>query len=154
MARRNQTTNLEVSRITQRLEQLESLLGDLRPVMREIAATLERDVTEAFQNEWNPTTHEKWEDLDEKTIAGREKINKWPGRKLQVEGELVGSLSSDYGAKFARVGVSKDYAPAHQFGRPDKNLPARPFLPFDGLHPDTEQAIIDFLEDKITEALS
>lgn len=149
----NQSSNLAVAQVTAKLGKLSALLDDMSPIMAEIAAILKRDATEAFQNEWNPSTHEKWADLDEKTIAGREKINKWPGHKLQVEGELVKSLSSDYGSKFARVGLTQDYAPAHQFGRPDKNLPARPFLPFDGLHPDTEQAIIDFLTDKITEAL-
>ncbi|PID61991.1 MAG: phage virion morphogenesis protein [Gammaproteobacteria bacterium] len=153
MAKHAQSNNLAVTQITTKLGQLSALLGDLSPVMQEIAGILERDVTEAFDNERNPTTHAKWADLDEKTIKQRTKAGKWPGKMLQVKGELVGSLTSDYGAKFARVGVGTDYAPAMQFGRPDKNIPARAYLPWDGLHPETAAAVLEFLDGELAKTI-
>ncbi len=153
MAKHAQSNNLEITNITRKLNQLDALLGDLSPVMQEIAAILENDVNEAFDNERDPTTHAKWVDLDAKTIKQRTRAGKWPGKMLQRTGELVSTLTSDYGAKFARVGVNKDYATTMQFGRADKHIPARPYLPFDGLHPDTAQQILEFLDDKLAETL-
>lgn len=159
MAKHKQSNNLATAQIVAKLGQLESLLGgDMSRVMRGIAGILESDVEDAFEHERNPSTHEKWERLDADTIKQRKAAGKWPGDILRVEGDLASRGTSDYGDKFARVGVKSagtdDYAPAMQFGRPDKNIPARPYLPFEGLHPDTEQKILDLLETELQRALS
>ncbi len=109
MAKHKQSKNLATAEIISKLEQLTALLdGNTDEVMRGIAGILEADVEDAFENERNPSTHEKWIRLDAATIKQRKAKGKWPGRKLQVKGELVGSLTSDYGARFARVGVGTD----------------------------------------------
>ncbi len=154
MSRNRQDFNLQIQAITDKLDQLYALLGnDMSEVMREIASILERDVQEAFIYERNPTTHEKWAELKFETRQQRIKDNK-DGKILHRDGELVGTLTSDYGARFAKVGLGTDYALAHQFGRPDKNLPARPFLPIADLHEETQEAILEKLDEEINKALT
>ncbi len=159
MAKHKQSNNLATAEITAKLGRLEALLGgDMSDIMRGIAGILEDDVEEAFENEWNPSTHEKWAHLDADTIKQRKAKGKWPGDILRVEGNLASRVTSDYGRKFSRVGVKSagvdDYAPAMQFGRPDKNTPSRPYLPFDGLHPETAAEVLDFLDGKLAEILN
>lgn len=159
MAKHKQSNNLATAQIATKLGRLESLLnGNMSSIMRGIAGILEGDVEDAFENEWNPSTHEKWVQLDEDTIKQRKAAGKWPGDILRVEGNLASRVSSDYGDKFARVGVKSagtdDYAPAMQFGRPDKNIPARPYLPFDGLHPEKIDEILKFIDGELDKALA
>ncbi len=159
MAKHKQSKNLATAEIISKLEQLTALLdGNTDDIMRGIAGILEADVEDAFENEWSPSTHEKWIRLDAATIKQRKAKGKWPGKMLQVSGELASRVASDYGNKFARVGIKSagvdDYAAAMQFGRPDKNIPARSYLPFDGLHPDTEQKILKLLDKKIAAVLT
>lgn len=150
--------NIATAEITTKLVQLQSLLSDMSPVMQEIAAILELDVDQAFEHQRNPSTHAKWSDIDEDTKRQREAIGKWPGKILQQSGELASRIVSDYGAKFAAVGVqagkADDYAAAQLFGDDDRNLPARPYLPIEGLHPSTEKKIIRVLDEVIAQALS
>lgn len=154
MARHRQSDNLVTTQITDRLGKLEALLDNgMASIMQGIAGILEGDVEDAFESEWNPSTHQKWVDLDDATKKQRAAIGKYPGKILQVRGELADRVTSDYGDKFARVGVKSagadDYAAAMQFGRPDKNIPARPYLPWEGLHPDTAARVIAFLDEEI-----
>ncbi len=153
MSRNRQDVYIDSQAITDKLNQLSNLLGDdLSVVMRKIAGRLERDVQEAFIHEHNPTTHEKWAELKFATRQQRIKDDK-DGKILQRDGELISTLTSDYGARFAKVGLGTDYAVSHQNGRPDKNLPARPFLPTDGFHEDTQADILQIIEDEINRAL-
>lgn len=159
MAKHKQSNNLATAQIVAKLGQLESLLaGDMANVMKGIAGILEADVEDAFEYERNPSTHEKWERLDADTIKQRRAAGKWPGDILRVEGNLASRVTSDYGDKFARVGVKSagtdDYALAMQFGRPDKNIPARPYLPFEGLHPTKQREILEFLKAELQRAVS
>ncbi len=47
---------------------------------------------------------------------------------LQRSGLLFGSLHYQVEGEVLRFGVNRIYAAAHQFGRPEINLPARPFI--------------------------
>lgn len=154
----SQNKNIASAEITVKLVRLQSLLTDMSPVMQEIAAILELDADQAFEHQRNPSTRAKWSDIDDDTKRQRQAIGKWPGKILQQSGELASRVVSDYGSKFAAVGVQSgeadDYAAAQLFGVADRNLPARPYLPIDGLHPDIEKKILKLIDEEIAQALS
>jgi phage virion morphogenesis protein len=75
----------------------------------------------------------RWPDLSPATKEARAKQGKWPGKKLQVSGQLAASISKNVKGNEVTVGTNKAYAAIHQFGgqagRGRKvKIPARPFL--------------------------
>jgi len=103
---------------------------NLRPLMKNIAGVLASSTEENFKQEGRP---DKWTDLADVTKKNREKINKWPGQILQVEGQLASSVTTQYDDASAVIGSNKDYARIHQLGgdagRGKKvKIPARPYL--------------------------
>lgn len=54
--------------------------------------------------------------LAKPTVKQRSKKGYWPGRILQVRGELAASITSKYDENSAVVGTNKAYAAIHQFG--------------------------------------
>jgi phage gpG-like protein len=94
----------------------------------------------------------------ESTKASRAAKGKWPGKMLQVSGQLASSITTAHTNNTAQVGTSVIYAAIHQFGgqtaphtiaakyakalawpgggfakkvnHPGSKIPARPFLPF------------------------
>jgi phage virion morphogenesis protein len=106
-------------RITLKSNDLEGLLKQASeraskksPLMREIAAHMQDAVEQNFQSEGRPP----WADLSKSTKQNRKAKGKWPGRKLQVSGQLVNSVSSDSSETKAIVGTNKVYAAIQQFG--------------------------------------
>ena len=102
----------------------------LTPVMRQIAGIMHDSVEQNFEDEGRPG---KWKALAEITIEKRREKGHWPGKILQVKGQLAASISTSYGRDFAAVGTNKVYAAIHQFGgdagRGKKvKIPARPYL--------------------------
>ncbi len=98
--------------------------------MKSIAGIFASSTEENFKNEGRP---DKWTDLADVTKKSREKINKWPGQILQVEGQLASSVTTQYEDDSAIVGSNKDYARIHQLGgdagRGKKvKIPARTYL--------------------------
>lgn len=76
---------------------------------------------------------EKWTPLAKSTIKQRTKKGYWPGKILQIKGDLAASITSKYDDNSAVVGTNKVYAAIHQFGgdagRNKKvKIPARPYL--------------------------
>jgi len=111
------------------LNNLKKKVKDMTPVMRKIAGIMHNAVEENFENEGRP----RWKPLSPRTILARQKRGYWPGKVLQMRGELASSISSKYDDKSAVVGTNKKYAAIHQFGgkagRKNKvDIPARPFL--------------------------
>lgn len=103
---------------------------NLRPLMKNIAGIMMDSVEENFEAEGRP---EKWQELKPSTIKQRTKKGYWPGRILQVRGELAASITSKYDNNSAVVGTNKVYAAIHQLGgnagRNKKvEIPARPYL--------------------------
>ena len=70
---------------------------------------------------------------------------------LTLFGDLKGVLNMQVGPRSVRIGTPLIYGAAHQFGRPEINLPARPFL---GLSTSDEQELLDILRDHLQRALS
>ena len=103
--------------------------SNLRPLMKNIAGILEDSVEENFEQQGRP----KWERLKKSTIVQRTKKGYYPGKILQMRGELAASITSYYDDNSAIVGTNKVYAAIHQFGGKagsGKNVEvaARPYL--------------------------
>jgi len=119
--------DIELQRV---LKKLISKTENLSPLMKNIAGIMLDSVEENFEKEGRP---EKWASLAKPTIKLRTKKGYWPGRILQVRGELAASIINKSDENSAVVGTNKVYAAIHQFGgdagRNKKvKIPARPFL--------------------------
>lgn len=129
------------------IEELINRAIDRRPLMRNIAGIMHHAVEENFAKEGRP----KWTPLSQETIQARQKKGYWPGRILQMRGELAASISQAYSNDEAVVGTNKVYAGIHQFGGKAgrghrANIPARPFLKLteQDLN-DIKEAVIEYL---------
>jgi len=125
------------------LDKLFEKTSDLKPLMKNIAGIMTDSVEENFKQEGRP---DKWEDLKKVTIKVRTKKGYWPGKILQMRGELAASITSEYSENSAIVGTNKAYAAIHQFGgNAGKNkkaeIPARPYLSI------SEDAQFDIIKD-------
>ena len=128
--------------------------SDLTPVMAEIAEILAGVVEDAFASQADPATGQKWADLSPTRIKQREESGSWPGRLLQVSGQLAASVDAQHGADFAIVGSNKVYAGTMHFGAkkgefgttsrgapiPWGDIPARPIF---GLSPAGREDILE-----------
>ena len=142
---------IENKEVEEALLELASRTENLRPLMKNIAGILASSTEENFKNEGRP---EKWTDLADITKKKREKIKKWPGQILQVEGQLAGSVNPQYDNESAVIGSNKEYAAIHQLGgqagRNKKvSIPARPYLKltdddFDEILHETNKYLYDY----------
>jgi phage virion morphogenesis protein len=115
--------------IQQLLQKLVKKTSELRPLMRNIAGIMADSAEENFEQEGRPD----WKELSPATIKQRTKKGYYPGKILQMRGELAASITSDYDDDSAVVGTNKIYAAIHQFGGPagrgkKVEIPARPYL--------------------------
>lgn len=106
---------------------------NLRPLMKNISGIMLNSAEENFKEEGRPN---KWPELSKSTIKLRTKKGYWPGKILQVRGELASSITSKYDDNSAVVGTNKAYAAIHQLGgdagRNKKvKISARPYLKLD-----------------------
>ncbi len=116
--------------LNQVLDKLFEKTSNLRPLMKNIAGIMADAVEENFKQEGQP---DKWEELKKVTIKVRTKKGYWPGKILQMRGELAASIATEYDESSATIGSNKEYAAIHQFGgQAGKNkkvkIPARPYL--------------------------
>ncbi|MCS7285010.1 MAG: phage virion morphogenesis protein [Hydrogenobacter thermophilus] len=120
---------------------------DLRPLMRSLAGIMHHAVEENFAQEGRP----KWVPLSKRTEQARRRRGYWPGKILQMRGELAASISQSYSDREAVVGTNKVYARIHQLGgkagRGKKaTIPARPFLKLTEQDlEDIKKAAVDYL---------
>src|SRR5574344_442123 len=103
---------------------------DMRPLMKNIAGIMADAVEENFAQEGRP---DKWQELAESTIKHRKKTKHWPGKILQVKGQLATSITTQYDSESAIIGSNLAYAAIHQLGgKAGKNkkvtMPARPYI--------------------------
>lgn len=142
------------------LDRLAAVAGDMRRTNKAIATELMSQTEDNFAAEGRP----RWPDLAPITKARRAERGHWPGKMLQVTGQLAASVSAQGTAEYALVGAGKVYAAIHQFGGKAGRgrrvtIPARPYLPMVGspdsakLQAQTEQAILDIVERHLTRAL-
>ncbi len=129
------------------LRALEAKLGDLTPFFLDIGEALLNSTRERFRSQTAPDGS-PWAALTDDYRA-RKKKN--ASLILTLNGYLRGRLGYQAGKDRLRVGTPMIYGATHQFGRPEKNIPARPFL---GLSEDDTAMIQDALRDWLTRDLS
>ena len=118
--------------LNQVLDKLFEKTSDLRPLMKNIAGIMADSVEENFKQEGRP----EWAKLKDSTIKVRTQKGYWPGKILQMRGELAASITSNYDESSAIVGTNKEYAAIHQFGgnagrNKKTKIEARPYLKLD-----------------------
>jgi phage virion morphogenesis protein len=122
------------------LAQLQARLSDLSPVFQDIGEALLNSTRERFHHQTAPDGS-SWAALSPDYQA-RKKKN--ANLILTLNGYLRGTLNYQASKQELRVGTPLIYGATHQFGRPEKNIPARPFL---GLSADDRTMIQDALQE-------
>ncbi|MBF0309471.1 MAG: phage virion morphogenesis protein [Magnetococcales bacterium] len=128
--------NIDEAPVLALLDRLTVKGSDMSGAFMAIAGVMLDAVEENFEQEGRPPwpqNEKNGKKLADSTIAQREKKGHWPGKVLQVSGQLAASVTASYGPFAAIVGTNKIYAAIHQFGgqagRGHKvTIPARPFL--------------------------
>lgn len=129
------------------LRQLQTALGDLRPVFRDIGEYLIISHRERFERQVSPDG-QPWADLSPGYLAEKP-YNQ--DKKLVLDGHLMNELHyNDPTETQLEFGANQVYAATHQFGREEANIPARPFL---GLSGDDEQEVLGIIAEHLREAL-
>jgi len=118
--------------IQQVLDKLFEETSNLMPLMKNIAGIMADAVEENFKQEGRP----EWAKLKDSTIKLRTQKGYWPGKILQMRGELAASITSNYDESSALVGTNKAYARIHQLGgetgrNKKTKIEARPYLKLD-----------------------
>lgn len=103
---------------------------NLKPLMKNIAGIMADFTEENFAQEGRP---DKWQELAKSTIKRRTKTGHYPGKILQVEGQLATSITTQYDSESAVIGSNLEYAAIHQIGGNTGKgkkitIPARPYL--------------------------
>jgi phage virion morphogenesis protein len=128
-------------------EALQAKLADLTPVFQDIGESMLNRTRERFRSQTAPDGS-PWAALSP-DYAKRKKKNK--DKILTLSGNLRGLLNYQAGPRSVRIGTPLKYGAAHQFGRPEIKLPARPFL---GLSTSDEQELLEILNDHLQRALN
>ena len=134
------TIEIDDREIRDGLRALETKLGDLRPVFRDIGEALLNSTRERFNTQTAPDGS-PWAQL---SPDYKQRKKKHSDLILTLNGYLRGTLNYQATRDELRVGTPMIYGAAHQFGRPDINLPAREFL---GLSDDDSAMILDTLSE-------
>ena len=128
------------------VESLQARLADLTPVFQDIGEAMLNRTRERFNSQTAPDGS-PWAALSP-GYAQRKKSNK--DKILTLFGNLRGLLNYRAGPREVRIGTPLIYGATHQFGNPNLNIPARPFL---GLSQSDEQELLDILNDHLSRAL-
>lgn len=122
------------------LQQLQAKLGDLRPVFQDLGEALLNSTRARFSSQTAPDGT-RWATLSPGYQAHKKKN---ANLILTLNGYLRGTLNYQAGKDTLRIGTPLIYGATHQFGRAEKNIPARPFL---GLADDDLTLIQDALHE-------
>ena len=122
------------------LRALQDKLGDLRPVFRDIGEALLNSTRERFNTQTAPDGS-PWAQL---SPGYKQRKKKHSDLILTLNGYLRGTLDYSATKDELRVGTPMIHGAAHQFGRPEINLPARPFL---GVSDDDTAMMLDTLSE-------
>lgn len=123
--------------LTAALSYAASQLSNTTPLMQRLSLELLSATEENFAAQGRPA----WAGWSPKTAARRR-----GGVILQDTGQLAASVTPWHSETVAGIGSNKVYAPVHQWGWADRNIPARPFLPMDAqgsLQPEAEAGLLD-----------
>lgn len=142
MAGATEAINIEVVDRETRdgLRVLQDHLGNLRPFYLDIGEALLNSTRERFTTQTAPDGS-PWAPLSDDY---KKRKKKHPDLILTLNGYLRGTLGYSATKDELRIGTPMIYGAAHQFGRAEINLPARPFL---GLSDEDSTMILDALAD-------
>ncbi len=127
------------------LERLQQAAGNLLPVFRDIGEHLLLAHDERFKAQESPEG-DPWAPLSEMYKA-RKKRNK--GKILVLDDVLAGTLRYQATAESVLFGTDRVYGASHQFGRDERNIPARPFL---GLSATDGDEVLRLIGEHLSEA--
>lgn len=136
----------ELRRLAMRAEDLSPAMGAIGLELSQKAGATFGDQADPYGNAWTP--------LSPVTIALRQRKRKAGGEKiLRDTGALANSITHEAGRRDVEVGTNLAYAAAQQFGNPANKIygkasapiPARQFLPTDGLPGDWQQDVLAVL---------
>jgi phage virion morphogenesis protein len=142
------------------LDQLQQRASNLSPAMRQIGEAITSNVKLGFREGRDPWGR-AWEPLTETTISRRRRGSSFP---LRDTGTLANSINYQLqGSDGVRIGPSDHAGKAgmHQFGGttsprsmfPNKQIPARPYLPIRGGGVDLpgtwQEEVIDILQEHL-----
>jgi len=156
--------------VTDALSRLSAAGGNMGRAMADIGDMMVSRITEGFDQGESPYG-EKWKPLADDTKHGRLRHNKSNFRKngklsakgrresasgfqpLVDTGNLRNSITRNVSGNSVEVGTDLIYGATHQFGSENGDIPARPFLPTDGLPDAWAQEAVDSIGEQIMKAV-
>lgn len=133
---------------TRRLNQLLARLDDPKPLFNDIGEYLLQSHDDRWDQQQAPDGS-AWKPLSEKYAARKER--KRPNAGILTYDELLRRLVYQASDSGLELGTNRIYGATQQFGDPDRNIPARPFL---GLSGEDETEIAAIVEDYLDQALA
>lgn len=118
---------LKADKFFKRIKQIRNTVASPSSFWKITGLYLHKILLETFNKEGARAGHPKWTKLADRTILRKRRAKK--ERKLQWTGHLRMSFRTlSQGKTFLNFGSRLIYAAAHQYGIPERNLPARPML--------------------------
>jgi len=102
----------EIKKLSDFLNSLEKKVQPSKPLMTKIAGIMHGGVERNFEEEGRP----KWKPLAKSTIKNRDRKGYWPGKILQMEGNLVRSLTPGSTDTQSFVETNEVYAAPLHYG--------------------------------------
>lgn len=127
-------------RVSRRFSKIRERSGNLQPVLNDCREIMLSSIEENFLRGGRYESVESyrggskhWQDLSPATKSARKKAGKWPGKILQVSGQLAASITGEVKGNDLEIGTNKTQAALMQFGGPagknkSVNVPGRPYL--------------------------
>jgi len=166
----NVSIELDDRAVNAALAKLVAAGGKLKPALRDIGDMMVSRITEGFDQTESPYG-KKWQELKPETKVNRLRHNKSNfnksgkisarGRReaiagfspLTDTGKLRNSITRNVSANSVDVGTGLIYATTQQFGSEDGTIPARPFMPMDGLPDDWAQEVLGSISKQLIKAM-
>ena len=151
------TITLDATQVTHALNQLSRRVINMHPAMESIGKEIAGLVDLSFIDTHDPYGN-PWAALSPVTIAKRRNSSSKP---LNDTGVLKESITSNASPHEVTIGTTELYGKTHQFGAnqgeyaphvPWGDVPARPFLPTDGLPALWQQDILDVIRHHLESA--
>ncbi|MGE4406051.1 phage virion morphogenesis protein [Pseudomonas sp.] len=136
----------EDRQVMRALQRLQDAAGDLTPAFKDIGEHLMISHSERFRDQVDPEGN-AWQPLSP-WYRARKKKN--PNKILIRDVMLSATLNYQVEGESLRFGTPLIYGATHQFGDPERGIPARPFL---GISDGDRTVILDILQDHLMEAL-
>lgn len=134
------------SGIEQRINSLMSLLNNTQPTLTKVGVALKEIHEQRFVRMIDPDS-QPWKPLSPLYLK-RKPVNK--DKILTLYGKLKGSLVSEVEVNKVTTSVDTVYANVHQWGWPEKNIPARPYM---GINSENEAALLSIVEEAVARTL-